>query len=73
MLRSIVSNQVLASNWIALFNWAGTILQPPKREEKRHNLTATIKSRISSFSPMSPPSTVDSRLVKPAHVVTNNC
>jgi len=65
MLRSIVSNPVLASYWIALLNWTGTILQPPKREGKRHNLTATIKRGISSFSPVgSPSATVDSHQVK---------
>ena len=65
VLRLIVSAPASASNWIALFNWAGSILQPPKRGGKRHNVTATIKSRISAFSAMgSPSASVDSRQVK---------
>jgi len=54
LLRSIVPDPASATHWIALFNWAGTVLQPPKREGKRHSLTATIKSRISSLSATAP-------------------
>ena len=65
VLQSIVSDPAAATNWIALFNWAGTILQPPKRGGKRHNLTATIRNRISSFSAAGlPTSAANSRQVK---------
>jgi len=49
-----VSDPASATHLTALFNWAGTVLQPPKRGGKRHNLTATIKSRISSFATVDP-------------------
>jgi len=62
LLRSIVSDPASATHLTALFNWAGTVLQPPKRGGKRHNLTATIKSRISSFAATDPlNATVDPR------------
>lgn len=64
-LRSIVSDPSSVTNWTALFNWAGSILQPPKRGGKRHNLTATIKNRISCFSSTaSPGASVDSSQAK---------
>ena len=50
LLQSTVSDPASVTHWIALFNRAGTLLQLPKRGGKRHNLTVTIKSRISSFS-----------------------
>ena len=37
------------SKWFDLFNWGGSVLQPPRRGGKRHNLAVTIKKRISTF------------------------
>ena len=50
LLRSVVAHPDVLDNWISLFNWSGSILLPPKRSGKRHNLTATIKKRIEEFS-----------------------
>ena len=50
ILRSVVSDAASVSNWQALFHWAASILQPAKRGGKRHNLSSTVKKRISSFS-----------------------
>ena len=41
---------------VGLFNWTGTVLHPPKRGGRRHNLSATIKDRISTFKPTVSPS-----------------
>ena len=35
---------------LSIFDWSGSILIPPKRGGKRHNLASTIKKRICSFS-----------------------
>jgi len=65
VLRSIVSDPASVSNWTGLFQWDGTILQPPKRGGKRHNLSSAIKNRITSFSPtVSPSESEISRQVK---------
>jgi len=37
--------------WLDLFSWGRTILLPPKRAGKRHNLASVIRSRISGFAP----------------------
>ena len=50
MLRDIVARPEVATNWISLFSWSSSILQPPKRGGKRHNLTNVVKKRISEFS-----------------------
>jgi len=47
LLRSIVQYPSLVGKWLDLFNWGGAVLKPPKRGGKRHNLTSTIKKRIS--------------------------
>jgi len=44
-----VQDPVPVKKWTDLFNWGGAILKPPKRGGKRHNLSATIKKRISTF------------------------
>jgi len=49
LLRSIVQDPVPITKWTNLFNWGGAILKPPKRGGKRHNVSATIKKRISTF------------------------
>ena len=51
VLRAIVAKPGDYNNWLAMFNWSSTILQPPKRGGKRHNLSNTIKKRISDFTP----------------------
>ena len=56
LLRSVVSNPRCVTNWVGLFNWTGTVLHPPKRGGRRHNLSATIKDRISTFKPTVSPS-----------------
>lgn len=50
LLRTVANRAENPDNWIALFRWAGSILQPPKRGGKRHNLTSVLKKRIQSFS-----------------------
>ena len=45
----MVQDPVPVIKWTNLFNWGGAILKPPKRGGKRHNLSATIKKRISTF------------------------
>ena len=37
--------------WLDLFSWGRSILVPPRRTGKRHNLSSVIKSRISGFAP----------------------
>ena len=49
MLQSIVQEPSSVAKWLDLFNWGGAILKPPKRGGKRHNLSATIRKRISTF------------------------
>lgn len=51
VLRAIVAKPTDNTNWLSLFNWGVSVLQPPKRGGKRHNLTSNIKRRISEFSP----------------------
>ena len=55
LLRSAVSKPECVANWIGLFNWGGAILHPPKCGGKRHNLSTTIKSCISSFKATASP------------------
>jgi hypothetical protein len=50
LLRAAASHPEVSDNWLAIFDWSGSILLPPKRGGKRHNLTSTIKKRICSFS-----------------------
>jgi len=54
LLREVVSHPETLANWISVFNWPAFILQPPKRGGRRHNLTATIRSQISTFSGSAP-------------------
>ena len=49
MLRSIVARPEVVNNWISLFSWSSSILQPPIRGGKRHNVTNVVKKRISEF------------------------
>jgi len=49
-LRKVVSDPDSTTNWLDLFNWGYTVLYPPKRGGKRHNLSQIIKRRISSFA-----------------------
>ena len=46
LLRQVVTQPESQSHWKAVLNWAGSVLFPAKRGGKRHNLTATIKSRL---------------------------
>ena len=50
LLRSVVAHPEIIDNWYSLFNWSGSVLLPPKRGGKRHNLTATITKRIEELS-----------------------
>ena len=50
LLRKIVTSPDSVPGWLALLNWGRTVLRPPKRGGKRHNLARTIKQRISSYS-----------------------
>ena len=50
LLRTTVAHPELASNWLALLNWGGSILCAPKRGGKRNNLSSCIKKRVSSYS-----------------------
>ena len=59
VLRAIVADSADYNNWLALFNWSASILQPPKRSGKRHNLSNTIKKRISDFTPTTVQSNLD--------------
>ena len=49
LLRSIVQEPASVAKWLDLFNFGGAILKPPKRGGKRHNLSATVRKRISTF------------------------
>ena len=51
-------------NWISLFQWGSSILQPPKRAGKRHNLSSTIRSRISSFRSSQQPAALTERYIR---------
>ena len=50
LLRKVVANPGSSSGWLDLFNWSQAVLRAPKRGGKRHNLSSTIKHRISSFA-----------------------
>jgi len=50
LLRAAALHPEVSDNWLAIFDWSGSILLPPKRGGKRHNLASTIKKRICSFS-----------------------
>ena len=50
VLRKVVSNPNSVSNWLEVLNWGNTVLHPPKRSGRRHNLSNTIKHRISSYT-----------------------
>ena len=50
LLRAAASHPEVPDNWLSIFDWSGSILVPPKRGGKRHNLASTIKKRICSFS-----------------------
>ena len=50
LLRSVVAHPEVAANWLATFNWSGTILCVPARGGKKHNLTSCIKKRCETFS-----------------------
>jgi len=42
LLRKIVSSPYSVPKWLALLNWGRTVLQPPKRGGKRHNMITTL-------------------------------
>jgi len=48
LLRKIVTSPDSVPDWLALLNWGRTVLRPPRRGGKGHNLARTIKQRISS-------------------------
>jgi len=50
-----VSDPASVTNWLGLLHWGGSILQPAKRGGKRHNLSTTLKNRISSFAAAATP------------------
>ena len=54
LLRSVASNPDSTPKWLELFSWSHAVLQTPKRGDKRHNLAATIRQRIASFSARQP-------------------
>ena len=73
LLRSVVSNPASVNNWLGLFNWAGSILQPAKRGGKRHNLSTTLRNRISSFAASAMPENLtDSRFAKTRQATTES-
>jgi len=43
LLRAAASHPEVPENWLSIFDWSGSILIPPKRGGKRHNLASTIK------------------------------
>ena len=49
ILRQVVKHPESQTHWKAVLNWSGSVLFPAKRGGKRHNLTATIKNRLTSF------------------------
>jgi hypothetical protein len=49
LLNKVVSNPTNIDCWKAILSWSGRILPTPKREGKRHNVSAVIKKRISSM------------------------
>lgn len=50
LFRSVVAHPEVATNWLAILEWGGSILAPPIRGGKRHNFTSVIKKRVSDFS-----------------------
>ena len=50
IFRKISADPSNHDKWIALFRWAGSVLQPPRRSGKRHNFTSVVKKRIQTFS-----------------------
>jgi len=50
ILHSIVSDPSSITNCRFLLCWGGTVLCPPKRAGRRHNLCTELKRRISSYS-----------------------
>ena len=65
LLRSVVSDPSSVTNWLGLFHWGSSILQPAKRCGKRHNLSTTLKKRISAFTAaVTPEKVTDSRQSK---------
>lgn len=50
ILHSVVSDPSSITNWRSLLCWGGTVLCPPKRAGRRHNLCTELKRRISSYS-----------------------
>ena len=51
LFRNAVAHPEVIANWLAIFNWGGSVLCAPKRGGKKHNLTSCIKKRIESFTP----------------------
>jgi len=49
VLRPVVAKPHDFSSWLSVFNWSTSILHPPKRGGKWHNLTNTTKKRIADF------------------------
>jgi len=50
LFRSVVAHPEVATNWLAILEWGGSILAPPIRGGKRHNFASVIKKCVSDFS-----------------------
>ena len=77
MLHNIVARPEVATNWISLFSWSSSILQPAKRGGKRHNLTNVVKKWISEFSTTEPSvpvvaGSVGHRSLSPAELIAHS-
>jgi len=48
LLRQAVMHPDISSHWKVVLDWVGSVLYLAKRGGKRHNLTATIRSRLTS-------------------------
>lgn len=55
LLRAATDHPEAEENWFAVMNWSSSILQPPTRGGKRHNVSNTIRKRIAEFSSSTPP------------------
>lgn len=50
LLRNVIDHPDDKEPWLAVFNWATSILHPPKRGGRRHNVTNAIKKRLDQFT-----------------------
>jgi len=57
LLRAATQHPTLDCSWLAILKWSECILRPPVHDSKRHNLSNTIRQRITEFSSTTQPST----------------